>query len=39
VKLVGTELRLLAIVLRQSIVGDLLRAEVLASTDGGVTWE
>lgn len=39
VKLVGTERRLLAILLRQSIVGDLLRAEVLASSDGGLTWE
>lgn len=39
VKLVGTEQRLLAILLRQSIVGGLLRAEVLASTDGGETWE
>lgn len=39
VKLVGTERRLLAILLRQSIVGDLLRAEVLASADGGATWD
>jgi hypothetical protein len=39
VKLVGTKHRLLALVLRKSMVGDLLRAEVLASADAGATWE
>jgi hypothetical protein len=38
VKLVGTDKALIAIVLRRSDIGELLRAEVLTSEDGGLTF-